>query len=172
MQSVKIYQVILEQLLHDGVVKVGDEDVARPVHRHADRNAEPGADGDDGAVGLDLLHRVVAKVGDEDVAGTVYRDTERVAEPGADGGGDSGRKRGGRGVLELGRRRRAVGVDRGFERRTAHRDRLGGVGDDHWRSSAQQDSRFQTFERPIREATPPTPTARPRQSLRRVFHER
>ena len=46
---------------------------------------EPGADGQDGAVGQDLLDGVVAGVGDEDVAGRVHRHAGRVAEPGADG---------------------------------------------------------------------------------------
>ena len=55
-------------LHHPAVAGVGDEDVARAVHRHARGVNEPGADGGLGAVGLHLHHPVVAGVGDEDVA--------------------------------------------------------------------------------------------------------
>ena len=57
----------------------------RRVHRHALREVEPGADGQDGAVGQDLLDGVVAGVGDEDVAGRVHRHADGRVEPGADG---------------------------------------------------------------------------------------
>ena len=42
---------------------------------------EPGADGQDGAVGQDLLDGVVAGVGDEDVAGRVHRHAGRRLNP-------------------------------------------------------------------------------------------
>ena len=57
---------------------IGDEDIARAVHRHASGLREPGTDGGLGTVGLHLHHRGLEGIGDEDVAEAVHRHRQRV----------------------------------------------------------------------------------------------